>query len=827
MNNEIKVNTFENMPKLREIEVETYKDLSQLPMYTITRSGKFYNKQEQLVAVADIKDYALLFPVTSAQKSYIFIEKCTINNKKGVGLYLINTYVQNKNAFPYLCREEPMYYITNDWEMYDSNKHFIEPKERSWKCSNISSISSLQDIRFINLNTLDPYSGKKYPFGRLSPFSTKLLKEQGFDLTVLKTWWQIGQDTIDYNEMFPIASFLECIKHPNKTKFALKTIQKSNLLIYQEKFQNTIREMIKSHDALHIESDQDNVYLLIHHTQSYWRNILLHVYDKKTGNCECFISSCQGKFTNDKTRYKYQTFKNFDSSDVKSFQQIINCIQEHISELQEIHGLNYIFNAMFPNSSFAEILSSYDMKAIYRKNNYYAGGYYNSNSTIGSLICQEILEPLFNPVYYKDMTYESFIKHYGSRYVNELIAARKLYLSTDITNIHTASRIVECLFDINSDVQKTKMYEQCYLSKKNYEDFVKDATIFNKSCVNTNVYNEILYYLINILKGTMYSRYRNSTDGYNYGGWSTIETRSNTKVLSKKQVAKKYGKYITLAMFKNLILFSQTSNHLSTQELVFNIMTYYNIIVPDNGFSDSEIIRILNKISATNITQSAELYDYYKMKERIKLIPIAFPTSKEDFKNNNLSYVCECVTKHFPQISVSWLKEAILNTDIKMKIHCLHDFMSANYDTFKQIIGAEQSKILNESYKSWKETLQKKFAWSNDKFTILVPEKVEDLSTEGKVLHHCVSSYQEAFASKHTTILFFRRNNNLSEPYFTIELSQNGSINNKFSIRQVHGLYNSNPSAEIVQALLQWAQDTGNVNETSIRSQYAALCCRG
>lgn len=827
MNNEIKVNTFENMPKLREIEIETYKDLSQLPMYTITRAGKFYNKQEQLVAVADIKDYALLFFVTSAQKSYIFIEKCTINNKKGVGLYFINTYVNNKKAFPYLYREEPMYYITNDWEMYDSNKHFIEPKERSWKCSNISSISSLQDIRFINLNALDPYPDAKYPFGRLSPFSTKLLKEQGFDLTVLKTWWQIGQDTIDYNEMFPIASFLECIKHPNKTKFALKTIQKSNLLIYQEKFQNTIREMIKSHDALHIESDQDNVYLLINNTQSYWRNILLHVYDKKTGNCECFISSCQGEFTNDKTRYKYQTFNNFDSSDVKSFQQIINCIQEHISDIQEIHGLNYIFNAMFPNSSFAEILSSYDMKAIYRKNNYYAGGYYNCNSSIGSLIYQEILEPLFNPVYYKDMTYESFIKHYGSRYVNELIETRKLYCSTDITNTHTASRIAECLFDINSDVQKTKMYEQCYLSKKNYEDFVKDATIFDKSCVNTNFDKEILYYLINILKGTMYSRYRNSVFGYTYGGWCTIETRSNTKVLSKKQVAKKYGKYITLTMFKNLILFSQTSNHLSTQELVFNIMTYYNIIVPENGFSDSEIIRILTKISATNITQSAELYDYYKMKERIKLIPIAFPTSKEDFKNNNLSYVCECVTKHFPQISVSWLKEAILTTDSKMKIHCLHDFMSANYDTFKQIIGAEQSKMLNESYKSWKETLQKKFAWSNDKFTILVPEKVEDLSTEGKVLHHCVSSYQEAFASKHTTILFFRRNNNLSEPYFTIELSQNGSINNKFSIRQVHGLYNSNPSAEIVQALLQWAQDTGNVDETSIHSQYGALCCRG
>lgn len=98
---------------------------------------------------------------------------------------------------------------------------------------------------------------------------------------------------------------------------------------------------------------------------------------------------------------------------------------------------------------------------------------------------------------------------------------------------------------------------------------------------------------------------------------------------------------------------------------------------------------------------------------------------------------------------------------------------------------------------------------------------------EGKVLHHCVSSYQEAFASKHTTILFFRRNNNLSEPYFTIELAQNDSIDNKFSIRQVHGSCNSNPNAEIVQALLQWAAETGNVDETSIHSQYGALCCRG
>lgn len=815
MNNEIKVNTLKS--PLREVEVETHEQLCQLPMYTITPAGKIYDKQEQLV-LEDFKDYALLFPVSNAYKNYIFIEKCTINNKQGVSLYLFSSYVKNKKAFPYLYRNEPMYYITNDWEMYDQDKKFIEPKARSWKLVNTSNI---QDIRFVNINTIENYPDVGYPFGRLSPFSTKILKEQGFDLTVLKNWWQI-RETIDYNEMFPIAIFMECIKHPNKTKFAHKTIQKSKLLTYQGMFQNKIKELIESSNSLHIESDQDNVYLLIHNENSYWRNIILHVYDKKTGNCECFMSSSQGELTPDKSREKYSTFNNFDYSDTKSFQQIINCIQEHISDIKEIHGLNYIFNSMFPNNSFAEILSSYNIKVSYSKNSYYSYAYYDRDITIGRLIYSEILEPLFNPLYYKDMTYESFIKHYGSTYVNEFIEKRKLFGSTNITNARTASRVTQLLFDIDCDIQKTKMYEQCYLSKKNYEDFIKDATIFDKSYVDTDFYNDILYYLINILKGKMTMTYYSSWCNYGYYRFD-----SNVKTLSKKQVAKKYGKYITLEMFKAFIFYQNNNGRLSTQQLVVNIMSFYNFTIPEQGLSDSEIIRILNKISATDIIKSYELYDYYQMKEKIKLIPIDFPTTKEDFKNNNLSYVYECVTKHLPQLSVRWLKAAILTTDIKMKIHCLHDFMSENYDTFKQMIGVEKSKLLNESYKSWKETLQKKFAWSNDKFTILVPEKVEDLSTEGKVLHHCVSSYQEAFASKHTTILFFRRNNNLSEPYFTIELAQNGSIDNKFSIRQVHGSCNSNPNTEIVQALLQWAQETGNVDETSIHSQYGALCCRG
>ena len=166
MNNDIKVNTFKNMPNLREIEVETFEELKQLPMYVVTKAGHCYNKQEQLV-LEDFKEYALLFPITNSWKNYIFIEKCTINNKKGVSVYLIDCYIANKKSIKNLYLGRPIGYITNDWEMYDGNKKFIEPKNRRW------TLSSVQDIRFVNINTLDSYQNNIYPFGRLSRFQQK------------------------------------------------------------------------------------------------------------------------------------------------------------------------------------------------------------------------------------------------------------------------------------------------------------------------------------------------------------------------------------------------------------------------------------------------------------------------------------------------------------------------------------------------------------------------------------------------------------------------------------------------------------------------------
>ena len=51
----------------------------------------------------------------------------------------------------------------------------------------------------------------------------------------------------------------------------------------------------------------------------------------------------------------------------------------------------------------------------------------------------------------------------------------------------------------------------------------------------------------------------------------------------------------------------------------------------------------------------------------------------------------------------------------------------------------------------------------------------EELTAEGKALHHCVGTYSERYASGETEIWFVRRCEAPEEPYFTLEY-RNGHV---------------------------------------------------
>ena len=56
------------------------------------------------------------------------------------------------------------------------------------------------------------------------------------------------------------------------------------------------------------------------------------------------------------------------------------------------------------------------------------------------------------------------------------------------------------------------------------------------------------------------------------------------------------------------------------------------------------------------------------------------------------------------------------------------------------------------------------------KFTIRLPQGVEDLKNEGKVLHHCVATYAERVAKGQTIILFVREISHPDTPFYTMEI---------------------------------------------------------
>lgn len=104
-----------------------------------------------------------------------------------------------------------------------------------------------------------------------------------------------------------------------------------------------------------------------------------------------------------------------------------------------------------------------------------------------------------------------------------------------------------------------------------------------------------------------------------------------------------------------------------------------------------------------------------------------------------------------------------------------------------------------EAYKTRYNALQRKYAYSTDGFSIVVPKGVADIVQEGRVLSHCVGGYAARHCEGKLTILFLRKSNALCKRLVTIELSENGK-----EILQQHGKGNRNLTAAEAAFTKKW-----------------------
>lgn len=139
--------------------------------------------------------------------------------------------------------------------------------------------------------------------------------------------------------------------------------------------------------------------------------------------------------------------------------------------------------------------------------------------------------------------------------------------------------------------------------------------------------------------------------------------------------------------------------------------------------------------------------------------------------------------------------------------------------------------ILDASYDKKAKKIGKQFAWDDDKFEVIVPNSVAELSAEGRDLNHCVKTYEDSVASGNEVILFLRRKNDPTKAWGTIDIdllhNPNGIL--KYQIRQVHGNHNSQPEidsgGEMYEALKRWAKAKIDLlDQTTVQGSYGALC---
>lgn len=124
--------------------------------------------------------------------------------------------------------------------------------------------------------------------------------------------------------------------------------------------------------------------------------------------------------------------------------------------------------------------------------------------------------------------------------------------------------------------------------------------------------------------------------------------------------------------------------------------------------------------------------------------------------------------------------------------------------------AAEEAARMEESFRSRFEKMSR-YAWERDGILIRPARSEQELSEEGKTLHHCVATYAKRHAAGELTIFFIRHTTEPDKPWYTLNFNEK-----KMSVTENRGDHNC-PRTEEIQAFedawIEWARAGAKRNE--------------
>ena len=119
------------------------------------------------------------------------------------------------------------------------------------------------------------------------------------------------------------------------------------------------------------------------------------------------------------------------------------------------------------------------------------------------------------------------------------------------------------------------------------------------------------------------------------------------------------------------------------------------------------------------------------------------------------------------------------------------------HDRVQQRIKIQTTARLREDFTAAMKAISRHLDYELDGMRIVVPSSPDELAAEGNALHHCVGGYVDRVARQECIILFLRRCEDVSKPFYTIEVRNRKAV-------QVRGMQNAGMTPEVKRFMDRW-----------------------
>lgn len=165
-------------------------------------------------------------------------------------------------------------------------------------------------------------------------------------------------------------------------------------------------------------------------------------------------------------------------------------------------------------------------------------------------------------------------------------------------------------------------------------------------------------------------------------------------------------------------------------------------------------------------------------------------------------YLKKCETQNLRQTAVlyrDYLRFASeLGYDLMQAENRYPHNLQVMHDRLAKQVRQRKNKSTNEKMALVAAALER-FAWAADGLSIRPARSVEELTEEGKQLHHCVATYATRYAQGGTALFFIRRSEEPDKPFYTLELDTES-----MTVVQNHGDHNTLQTQEVKEFEQKW-----------------------